>query len=475
MHARSIHRAKSRPGPHRFSTIAAITALVAIVSGCGSTGGTASPTAATSASASAAATGSAAASTAPGTPIKIGILTTCGGPFATFEAESFLGAKYALIKFAGGTAAGQNPQDQVTGASVAGHPIQILFGCSDATPDVAVAQARQLVEGQKVDVLLGPLSGDEGVAVANYAKTQPNVTFVNGTSGAQSTTLAVKAPNFFRFGGDGAQWMAGLGSYAYKTLGWKSVAILGEDYSYPYTQAAGFVAEFCALGGSITSRTWVPLGVSDYSSYVAQLPRNVDGILLLTGGTDTIAAEKSYEQLGGNPGKKMLGGSSVMDPTSFSVGNSLVGLVGGSPVPLGGTDAAWTAYVNGILGVYPKVPADSLFTVLYYDGMQAILQGLAKVGGDLSGGQTAFRSALTTLNPSFPNGNITLDANRNSVQPAYVVKIVQSGSSLGFQVLKTIPSVDQTFGGLFSATSKAPSRTDPACTAGTPPPWSSSF
>src|SRR5436190_241410 len=69
------------------------------------------------------------------TPIKIGILTTCGGPFAPFEAESYSGAKYALVRWAGGKAAGQSPQSQVRGAKVAGHPIQISFGCSDATPD----------------------------------------------------------------------------------------------------------------------------------------------------------------------------------------------------------------------------------------------------------------------------------------------------------------------------------------------------
>jgi branched-chain amino acid transport system substrate-binding protein len=466
----SWYRVRSRPVLRKPFTLTAAALLVIVASGCGS-GGTATPTATQAPTAAVSATP--AASATLGTTIKIGILTTCGGPFATFEAESFGGAKYALIKSAGATASGQGPQDGITGAVVAGHPIQILFGCSDATPDKAVSEARRLVENEKVDILLGPLSGDEGVAVANYALNQPAVTFVNGTSGAQSTTLKVKAPNFYRFGGDGAQWMAGLGTYAAKTLGWKKVAILGEDYSYPYTQAAGFIAEFCSLGGSITKRTWVPLGVTDYSSYVAQLPRDVDGILLLTGGTDTIAAEKSYIQLGGNPGKKMIGGSSVMDPTSFGVGDSLGGLVGGSPVPLGGTSADWTGYVSGINAAYKDVPADSLFTVLYYDGMQAILQGLDKVGGDLSGGQKAFQAALTALTPTFPNGSITLDANRNSIQPAFVVQIVKTGSNLGFTVLNTIPSVDQTFGGLFGADSPVPSRTDPACTAGTPPPWAS--
>jgi branched-chain amino acid transport system substrate-binding protein len=420
------------------------------------------------ASVASASAGRAAGAEAAASPIKVGILTTCGGPFAPFEAESYGGAKYALVKLAHGRAAGQGPQAQVAGASVAGHPIKIYFGCSDATPDKAVAEARRLVESVKVSILLGPLSGDEGIAVANYAKTQPNVVFVNGTSGAQSTTLSVKAPNFFRFGGDGAQWMAGLGTYAFKTLHWKSAAILGEDYSYPYTQAAGFIKEFCSLGGNVTKRVWVPLGTTDWSSFVSQLPRNVDGVLLLTGGSDTVSAEKAYVALGGDLAKRMLGGSSVMDPTSFTVGDALNGLAGGSPVPLGGTSPAWKSYIAGFKKVYPKVPADSLFTVLYYNGMQAIVQGLTKTHG-VAG--PALQKRLAGLTPSFPNGKVKLDANRNAIQPAYVVQIVKNGSTLGFKTITTVPNVSQTFGGLFGPTSPAPSRTAPACTKGSPPPW----
>ena len=408
---------------------------------------------------------------APEGAIRIGVLTTCGGPFATFEAQSLSGAKYALISQAGGTAEGTGAQDQVTGATVAGTPLAVSYGCSDATPDKAVAEARRLVENVGVQVLLGPLSGDEGVAVAEYAKSQPDVTFVNGTSGAQSTTLTVQAPNFFRFGGDGAQWMAGLGTYAYQEKGWRRVAILGEDYSYPYTQAAGFVSEFTALGGEVVSRNWVPLTQTDWSSPVTQLPRDVDGVLLLTGGTNTVAAEKAFIQIGRDPGEFLLGGSSVMDPTSFTVGEQLDGLVGGSPVPLGSDQPAWQEYVDGFSAEFPDVDAQSLFTALYYDGMQVILQALDQVGGTLDD-PAAFQQALGSLQPTFPNGQVTLDDNRNSVQPAYVVQIVQDGGELGFKVVQTVPEVDQTFGGLFGPDSPEPSRTEPEGGAGTPPPWS---
>ena len=43
---------------------------------------------------------------------------------------------------------------------------------TDATPDSATRAARKLVEQDKVDIVIGPLSGSEGIAVKDYAHTQ---------------------------------------------------------------------------------------------------------------------------------------------------------------------------------------------------------------------------------------------------------------------------------------------------------------
>ena len=452
----------------RVALLAAVAATALPIAACGSSSKSSSAPGPTTA-AKTAAPGSSNSANA----LKIGVLATCGGAFALFESEAFSGAKYALIKEAGGKSLGTGAQAGVSGATVAGRPVSLYFGCSDATPDVAVAEARRLVESVKVNILIGPLSGDEGIAVANYAKTQPQVTFINGTSGAQATTLSVHAPNFFRYGGDGAQWMAGLGTYAYKSLHWRKAAILGEDYSYPYTQAAGFVAEFCGLGGQVTKRIWAPLTTTDWSSYATQLPRDVDGVLLLTGGTDTVNVLKAYLGFGEQIKGHVLGGSSVLDPTAFTVGSQLAGLAGGSPVPLGGTSADWTSYVNGFSSIYPKSLAQSLFTVLYYNAMSSAIEALKQVNGSLANGQSALKAALTKLTPTFPNGQVKLDANRNSVQPAYVVQVVNGNGGLGFKVLHTVNNVSQDFGGVFKPGGTAPSRTAPACAKGPLPPWSS--
>lgn len=136
--------------------------------------------------------------------IKVGLLATLEGPFTVLGQDGIRGAELAL-KEANYTAGGKK--------------IEIIKGSSDASPDSAVKAARKLVKQDGVQILIGPLSGDEGLAVKDYAKTQPGVTFVNGTSAAQDTTLRDPAPNFFRFTTNGAQWMAGLGDYAYTVKG----------------------------------------------------------------------------------------------------------------------------------------------------------------------------------------------------------------------------------------------------------------
>src|SRR5215468_1089598 len=230
--------------------------------------------------------------------IKVGLLATLEGPFTVLGQDSVRGAELALKE---------------AGYSAGGKKIEIVRGSSDASPDSAVKAARKLVEQDGVKILIGPLSGDEGLAVKDYAKTKPDITFVNGTSAAQDTTLRDPAPNFFRFTTDGAQWMAGLGDYVYNTKGYKRVATVAEDYSFPYTQVFGFMAAFCKAGGKVPNKSWVPIGNKDFSSVIAAIPDNVDAIYVALGGADGINFLTQYQQAGGSA--PLIGGSITVDQT----------------------------------------------------------------------------------------------------------------------------------------------------------------
>ncbi len=243
-------------------------------------------------------------------PIRIAVLSDCQGAFGSFDNQDMAGVVTAMVQYAGAKAKNPNkPRDGWVGGQINGHPLKLVgVGCSNDRADTAIKETKRLMEQLKADIMIGPLSGDESIAVANYAKQHPTKTFVDGAAGAQDTTLKVRAPNFFRFNGDGAQWNAGLGDLAYNKLGWKTAAVVADDYSFAWTSTAGFVAEFCAVGGKVTKRVFPPLNTTDYSSYAQQMPTNVDGTFVAVGGAGLIPFLKAYEQAHGPiDGKKFIG------------------------------------------------------------------------------------------------------------------------------------------------------------------------
>jgi branched-chain amino acid transport system substrate-binding protein len=372
-----------------------------------------------------------------GTPVKIGLLATLEGPFAAGGADGMRGAELAVKQH---------------GGVVAGRKIEIVKASSNANPDVAVNAARKLVEQDKVDILVGPLSGGEGIAIKDYSKTQPQTTFINGGSGAQATTLVNPSPNFFRFNTEGAQWMVGLGKAA-MDKGYKRTMVIAEDYAFPYSQVQGFMAEYCRLGGKVPLKAWVPLGGKDYSSVIARIPKDVDALLVVLGGADAVNFLNQYEAAGGD--KPMMGGSITVSQDVLNYRgkrrDSLVGTISAGPVADSFDGAEWKAFVADYQKTYPVsaggYPSPSLFAYVYYVNMKAALEGLAAVNGDLGGQQAKYREALSKMVLKTPTGDVRLDGNRQAIGTTFVTEVVKDAQgNLTTKVSRKVDNVEQLLG-----------------------------
>jgi branched-chain amino acid transport system substrate-binding protein len=386
--------------------------------------------------------------------IRLGGLATLEGPFAVPGQDSFRGMEMAL---------------EEAKYQVAGKKIELIKESSNAEPDVAVSKARKLIEQDKVDVLIGPLSGDEGLAVKDYAKTVPNKTFLNGSSAAQDTTLRDPAPNFYRFSTDGVQWQAGLGSYVYDKKGYHNVVVVAEDYSFPYSQVAGFMTEFCAKGGHVKKKFWVPLGNKDYSSVVAGIPENIDAVYVALGGADAINFLTQYSQGGGKA--PLVGGSITTDQTVLSAKGpflrQVVGMASAGPIADAYDAPAWKEFVARYKRRFPDgLGSPSLFAHAYYIETRAALTALQKVNGDLSDNQKKFREALGSLVLETPTGTVRLDQNRNAIADMFVTEVTKrEDGTLYNKVVAVAHGVNQTLGQPREAfIAKGPvSRDNPSC------------
>ena len=344
----------------------------------------------------------------------------------------------------------------------------------DTTPATATRMARKLIEQDKVDIILGPLSGSEGIAMRDYSKTIPDKTVINGISGALETTWVDPSPNFFRFNLDGAQWGIGPRQICRREEGLEA----RREPCRPTIRSAtptssAFAVDFCKAGGELVERLWVPLGSGDYAGVIAKLPDNVDAIYLGVGGTDAINFLNQYQQAGGKA--KLIGGSIMADPTVLSskgkAKDALIGTPTSGWVANDNPAPEWQAYVKAYQDAFPadkRLPSPSLFGVGYHVNTLAMIAGLNEVKGDLSGGQKKFHAALSKLKVKTPLGEISLNENRQASGSVFVTEVsANADGTLSNKMVARVDNVTQTLGmtpDAFRAMG-LPSRTTPDCKA----------
>src|SRR6202044_1825035 len=105
--------------------------------------------------------------------LKIGVTATLEGTYTVLGEDGMRGYDLGV---------------EAHGGKAGGKEIETIVGSTDASPDSAIRAAKKLVEQDKVDVLISPLSGSEGIPIRDYSKTQPQITVMNAASGALETT-----------------------------------------------------------------------------------------------------------------------------------------------------------------------------------------------------------------------------------------------------------------------------------------------
>lgn len=353
-----------------------------------------------------------------GGTITIGVLATSEGNLAFGMGEAKAAIEAAMAPHGG----------DADGGEIDGTTIEIIYAGTDGTTASAQTQVKKLVENDGVDIVFGPVSGDEGETVVQYAKTVPEVTFVNGSASPVGMTLE-GVENFYRFHGDSAMWMGGLGTYAHDEKGYEKIYLLAEDYSFPYDNAGGFFSEFCGAGGEIVGSSWVPVGTTDYATIISQIPDDADAVYVGLGGAD--AASFLSQAVTNGVDKPLVGGSIAVDTTALSgdanIASAAVGTITGGPVPGAGYDNPnWQPFVDAYLAApSAEFPAPSIFAILYYVSFESLLLGIEESGGDLSDDQAALRDALGSLEWDSPTGKITMDENRQAIVDNFLIEVVE--------------------------------------------------
>ena len=367
--------------------------------------------------------------------LKIGVLAPLEGAFEPLGRDALRGYELALSEYR---------EDDEEGL------IEAFVESTDGTPESVIVKARLLID-RGASVVIGPLAGIEGIAIREFAKSVPEVTFINGAAAAQDATLRTPAENFFRFNPDSMQWIAGLGRYAYEEKDIRTIVSVAEDYSLPYTQLMGFMLAYCALGGQVIARHWVSSGAAD-AARIAETVSGTETDALFLALEPRVAKTflKAYGEAGGQAavvtGATTLSGGLLK---TSAVRPQLEGAISALPISESDDNEAWTEFVERYRERFPDAGASpSLFALSYYVNTKALLLALDEIDGDLGEGHEDLREALAELSFDTPFGSpVELDANRQAVTSTFIVEVVEAtDGSLTLKTVHTVSEVGQTLG-----------------------------
>jgi branched-chain amino acid transport system substrate-binding protein len=408
-------------------------------------------------------------------PVRVGVMLECTGLLVGSRDSVLAAASLPLLE-----RGGSHTPELVTGRA-GGRRIELVPTCTEFTyPHKLIFATRRLIEVDGVDAVVGPIGGGENVVFRDLARRFPDVTFLASEMGAQETTLRDPPANYFRFAPTGAQTTAGLGTYAYRDLGWRRAVVVAEDWYPGWESAAGFVAEFCALGGNVVERDWYTLFGSDPGKAAGRHAATADGVLVIATSGFQVPYLTAYVRAA-KPARErlLLSGAAFLDPRALHPpGVDLSGVVIGGAAPRTTGSQVMRRYREAFAREFPELPpgvGEGMVELPAYAAVEALVEALDETDGELGRGQAELRRTLEGLVLDVPQGAVRLDRKRQASEAIYLEQIERSapGAPPRTRLIRRIESVDQTYDGIFGASSPSPSKTDPTCVRRPAPRWAS--
>lgn len=361
---------------------------------------------------------------AQGAPFKIGLLTVKTGPLA----QGGIQMEQGILTFL-----------KEKNNTLAGRKIDFISADTGGNPAGAKTKAQELIERDKVNVILGPLAAFELLAITDYVR--DNQTALISLAAAEDVTQRKANPFVIRPSATSAQTCHVMGDYAAKELKYKRAATISEDFAFGYEQMSGFQRAFEDNGGKVVKKLWPPLVTPDYTPYIAQIG-NVDCVFNGFAGSNPVKFMRSYADLGLKQRIPLLAGWTAMDDALLrSLGNEAVGVLSAAWYSADLDTPSNKRLVEAMQKDFNVLPGG--YSAGMYVAGQCVEAAIQKLGGQADD-RKALADALhqVTLTDT-PRGPVSFDKYGNVIGDVFIRKCERKGNQLVNSVIKTYPKVSQ--------------------------------
>ena len=332
--------------------------------------------------------------------LKIGVLVTLSGPAAGLGEMARDGFQLAA--------------EQI--GDIGGMKTEIIIVDDEQKPDVAANKARELVERDQVDIVVGPIFSNILGAIMKPV-TDGDAILLSPNAGTSNFAGAECNPNFFATSYQNDQIHEVMGAYS-QEQGFQNVFLLAPNYQAGKDSLAGFKHSF---EGNVAGEIFTQMGQLDFSAELAQIAATQpDAVFAFMPGGMGVNLVKQYRQAGLET-IPFLSAFTVDEATLPAQQDAAVGFFSGTNWAPDLDNAESKAFVEAYEGKYGKVPAT--YAAQGYDTAYLIDGAVRQAGGMAD--KDAVIAALEAAPFKSVRGDFKFGPNHYPIQTFYLAEVVK--------------------------------------------------
>jgi branched-chain amino acid transport system substrate-binding protein len=357
-------------------------------------------------------------------PIRVGLMTVKTGPLASGGIDM----ERALVQYL-----------KERNNMMAGRKIELLVGDSGGVPAQARTKIQELVERDKIHVMIGPLATAEALAADDYIRQAQLLTL--SVAAADDMTQRKPNPWFTRGTSTASQCAHPMADYSYQQLNYRRMVLIADDIAYGHEMCAGFQRVFEELGGKVVQKTFPPLTVPDYGTYLSQLNTKADAIYLGFAGSNGFRYLRQLNEYGLIGKLKVVGGMTALDEAVLrNMGDEALGILTACWYSAELDNPINQKFAAAFRAQWKYDPG--FYAAATYTEAAVLEATLNKIGGKIED-KPAFMKAVRSIKVDTCRGPVSFDRYGNVVGNVYIRRVTRKEGRLVNSVVHTYPNVSQ--------------------------------
>jgi branched-chain amino acid transport system substrate-binding protein len=335
--------------------------------------------------------------------IRIGLIYTLSGPPSVIGQQSKNAFELA-VKDLGGKMGGKDVE---------------LFVVDDGLkPDVAIQKVRELIERDKVDIVVGPIFSNILVAIHKPVMDAGKI-LISSNAGASSFAGAACNPNFFVTSYQNDQIYETLGKIA-NDKGYKTIFALVPNYQAGKDAIAGFKRTY---KGKIVEEALVPLKAPDLQPELSKLASlKPDALFTFMPGGLGISLIKQLNQAGLKGKIPIISAFTADEATLPVLGEAAEGIFGAMSWAPTMDNPQNKKFVSEYEAAYHAVPAS--YAMQAYDTAMLIDSAVNATKGNVSDVK-ALSAAIRKADFKSARGPFKFNVNGYPIEDFYLTKVIK--------------------------------------------------